>query len=63
MLRPIANALTLARLLAVVPFAVLLARSDDGVSVAAAVIFALASLTDFLDGYIARHAHEPTRSA
>lgn len=55
------NVLTAARLVAVVPFAVLLARSDDGVSVAAAVIFALACITDFLDGYIARHAHAQSR--
>ena len=55
------NVLTAARLVAVVPFAVLLAKSDDGVSIAAAVIFALASITDFLDGYIARHAHAQSR--
>jgi len=46
--------LTAARLVAVVPFALLLARANDGVSVGAAVLFAVASLTDFLDGYLAR---------
>ena len=60
MLRPIANALTLARLLAVLPFTVLLATADDGQSLAAAVIFTLASLTDYLDGALARRAHEPS---
>ena len=61
MLRPIANALTLARLLAVLPFTVLLATADDGQSLAAAVIFTLASLTDYLDGALARRAHEPSK--
>ena len=55
------NVLTAARLIAVVPFAVLLARSNDGVSLAAAIIFALAAVTDFFDGYIARHAHAQSR--
>ena len=48
------NALTAARLVAVIPFAILLAEADDGVSAGAAVIFAAASFTDFLDGYLAR---------
>ena len=48
------NALTAARLVAVIPFAILLAEADDGVSTGAAVIFAAASFTDFLDGYLAR---------
>ena len=62
MLRPIANALTLARLLAaVIPFAVLLASAARSRSLAAASVFALACLTDFLDGVLARRAHEPSR--
>ena len=48
------NVLTAARLVAVVPFAVLLAEADDAVSVGAALIFAAAAFTDFLDGYLAR---------
>ncbi len=55
------NALTAARLVAVVPFTVLLARSNDAVSTPAALLFAGASLTDFLDGYLARHSHAQTR--
>ncbi|MGZ4481693.1 MAG: CDP-alcohol phosphatidyltransferase family protein [Gaiellales bacterium] len=55
------NALTAARLVAVVPFSVLLARSSDAVSTPAALLFAGASLTDFLDGYLARHSHAQTR--
>ncbi|HET7171122.1 MAG TPA: CDP-alcohol phosphatidyltransferase family protein [Gaiellales bacterium] len=61
MLRPIANALTLARLLAVLPFTVLLATAEDGRSLAAAAIFTVASLTDYLDGVLARRAHEPSQ--
>jgi CDP-diacylglycerol--glycerol-3-phosphate 3-phosphatidyltransferase len=55
------NALTAARLVAVVPFTVLLARANDAVSTAAAVLFAAAAWTDFLDGYLARHAHAQSR--
>jgi CDP-diacylglycerol--glycerol-3-phosphate 3-phosphatidyltransferase len=61
MLARLPNLLTVARLVAIVPFAVLLARAGDAVSVAAAAIFAAASLTDFLDGYLARHAHAQSR--
>jgi cardiolipin synthase (CMP-forming) len=55
------NVLTAARLIAVVPFTVLLARSDDGISTGAALLFAGAASTDFLDGYLARHAHAQSR--
>ena len=55
------NALTAARLVAIVPFTILLARSDDAVSTAAALLFAAAAWTDFLDGYLARHANAQTR--
>ncbi len=61
MLSRLPNALTAFRLVAVVPFAVLLARASDGVSVAAAIIFTVASLTDFLDGYLARRYHLQSR--
>lgn len=55
------NVLTAARLAAVVPFALLLARADDAVSVGAAALFALAAFTDFLDGYLARRLGTSTR--
>jgi CDP-diacylglycerol---glycerol-3-phosphate 3-phosphatidyltransferase len=61
LLRPIANALTLARLLAVLPFTVLLATADGGRSLAAAAIFTVAALTDFLDGFLARRAQQPSQ--
>lgn len=55
------NLLTGARLVAVVPFAILLAQADDGVSATAAIIFILIASTDFLDGYLARHLGAQTR--
>lgn len=60
MLRPLANILTLARLAAIVPFTVILATADDGRSAVAAAIFVAASVTDFLDGALARRAHRPS---
>src|SRR4051812_10591270 len=55
------NALTAGRLLAVPPFVLLLATAPHAVSVPAALLFAAASLTDFLDGYLARAAHSSSR--
>lgn len=60
-MRWLPNALTAARLVAVVPFTVLLARADDANSTGAALLFAAAAGTDFLDGYLARHAHVQSR--
>lgn len=60
MLRPAANILTIARLIAVAPFTVLLATSADGRNLGAAAIFVAASLTDYLDGALARRAHRPS---
>jgi CDP-diacylglycerol--glycerol-3-phosphate 3-phosphatidyltransferase len=57
----IPNALTAARLLALPVFWVLLLRSDDGHSVAAALVFGVASLTDYVDGYLARRFQHTTR--
>ena len=55
------NALTVARLVALPFFWVLLAGAPDGQSVAAGVLFAVASLTDWLDGYLARRLQYSTR--
>lgn len=55
------NALTVARLVALPFFWVLLAGAPDGQSVAAGVLFAAASLTDWLDGYLARRLQYSTR--
>jgi cardiolipin synthase len=54
LLRHVPNALTCLRLLAIPVFVWLLAGADDGESVAAAVIFGLAAVTDWLDGRLAR---------
>lgn len=61
MIALVPNVLTTLRLIAIVPFVILLGRAGDGQSIAAALIFALASATDFLDGYIARRAGVQSR--
>src|SRR4029079_8001538 len=48
------NALTLARLVVIPVFAVLLLTSDGGRSWAAAIVFGAAALTDQIDGFLAR---------
>lgn len=48
------NALTIARFALVPLFVVLLARSEDGQSWAAAAVFAIAGITDQVDGWLAR---------
>jgi CDP-diacylglycerol--glycerol-3-phosphate 3-phosphatidyltransferase len=53
-LRHVPNALTIVRLVALVPFCVLLAVADDGHSVTAGLLFGAASLTDWFDGWLAR---------
>jgi CDP-diacylglycerol--glycerol-3-phosphate 3-phosphatidyltransferase len=55
------NALTVLRLALVPVFAVLLVRSDGGHSLAAAAVFALAAVTDQVDGYLARRWHVESR--
>lgn len=51
------NKLTVARICMVPLFMVALLWNTDGSRIAAAVLFALASLTDMLDGQIARKRH------
>ncbi len=53
-LRQLPNALTLARFLAIPLFVVLLVQDEDGPSWPAGIVFALAAITDQLDGYLAR---------
>jgi CDP-diacylglycerol--glycerol-3-phosphate 3-phosphatidyltransferase len=51
------NALTLARLVLIPVFVVLLLASDDGYSWPAAIVFAAAGVTDQVDGFLARRWH------
>jgi CDP-diacylglycerol--glycerol-3-phosphate 3-phosphatidyltransferase len=55
------NLLTGARLVAVIPFTVLLAAGSGPPDEAAAAIFVAASATDYLDGYLARRANVVSR--
>ena len=60
-LRQLPNVLTTLRLLAVPLFAVLVLRADGAESSAAAVVFAFAAVTDFLDGELSRRLHAQSR--
>jgi CDP-diacylglycerol--glycerol-3-phosphate 3-phosphatidyltransferase len=53
-LAAIPNALTLLRLALIPLFVVLLVPADDGHSIAAGVVFAVAGISDYLDGWLAR---------
>jgi CDP-diacylglycerol--glycerol-3-phosphate 3-phosphatidyltransferase len=55
------NALTLARLVVIPIYAVLILRSVNGHSWAAAILFALAAITDQIDGFLARRWHVESR--
>ena len=55
--RQLPNALTIARLLLLPVFIVLLAVSDGGRSWAAAIVFGVAGVTDQIDGFLARRWH------
>jgi CDP-diacylglycerol--glycerol-3-phosphate 3-phosphatidyltransferase len=48
------NALTLMRLALIPVFVVLLVPADDGRSVAAGIVFGVAGISDYLDGWLAR---------
>ena len=53
-LRQLPNALTIVRFVAIPLFVVLLVRDQDGPSWPAGIVFALAAITDQLDGWLAR---------
>ncbi|MGH2921805.1 MAG: CDP-diacylglycerol--glycerol-3-phosphate 3-phosphatidyltransferase [Gaiellaceae bacterium] len=53
-LAAIPNALTLIRLLLIPLFVVLLVPADEGHSIAAGVVFGIAGISDYLDGWLAR---------
>ncbi len=50
----IPNLLTFARIVAIVPFCIYLARDTRRDGVIAALVFTVAAITDFFDGYLAR---------
>jgi cardiolipin synthase len=60
-IRQLPNVLTTLRLLAVPLFAVLILHADGHESPAAAVVFAFAAVTDFLDGELSRRLHAQSR--
>jgi cardiolipin synthase len=51
------NALTILRLALIPVFVVLILGSDDGYSWPAAIVFAVAGITDQIDGFLARRWH------
>ena len=53
----IPNALTIGRLVLLPVFVVLILTADDGYSWPAAIVFAIAGVTDQVDGYLARRWH------
>ena len=55
--RQLPNALTVARLLLIPVFIVLITTSDNGYSWPAAIVFAVAGVTDQVDGFLARRWH------
>ena len=55
------NALTVLRLLLIPVFVVLMLDSEDGYSRPAAIVFAVAGITDQIDGFLARRWHVESR--
>ncbi len=53
-----ANLLTLARIVLIVPFAALFFLDATGAMIAAFAVFVAAALTDFFDGWVARRRNE-----
>ncbi len=61
LVRQLPNALTVLRLIAIPFFIVLLWQAEGGHSLAAGILFAAASTTDWLDGYLARRFEVQSR--
>ena len=57
LLAKLPNALTIARFALVPVFVVLMAKADGGHSWAAGIVFAVAAITDQVDGWVARRWH------
>src|SRR4029453_17296764 len=57
LLAKLPNALTIARFALVPVFVVLMAKADGGHSWAAGIVFAVAAITDQVDGWLARRWH------
>jgi CDP-diacylglycerol--glycerol-3-phosphate 3-phosphatidyltransferase len=55
------NALTIARLLLIPVFVVLMVQADGGPSWPAGIVFAVAGVTDQIDGFLARRWHVESR--
>jgi CDP-diacylglycerol--glycerol-3-phosphate 3-phosphatidyltransferase len=55
------NLLTLTRILLIPVFIVLFATPDPDRSIAAAIVFVVAAVTDLLDGYLARRSGQVTK--
>ena len=55
-----ANKLTMLRVVMIPAFMLVLYMGFPGANYVALVIFALASITDWLDGYVARHYNQTT---
>jgi len=60
-LAQVPNALTVARLVVIPIYAVLILRSVNGHSWAAAILFGAAAVTDQIDGFLARRWHVESR--
>ena len=57
LLKKLPNALTIARFVMIPAFVVVYANAENGHSWAAGIIFAVAGITDQVDGYLARRWH------
>jgi CDP-diacylglycerol--glycerol-3-phosphate 3-phosphatidyltransferase len=59
--RQLPNALTIARIILIPVYVVLITTCDEGRSWAAAIVFGVAGVTDQIDGFLARRWHVESR--